>query len=984
MPHARLFADLSVVAVDGFTDFTPTQLDILALIASMVPRMVITLPWSPDGREKMWHWTARTLDRIRTRLGDIAIVPMQGATATPLAAVPPSSDPIASDESPGGTLRQIWEGIFDYDAPAAPPPPGLSIVAAPGIDAEVAHMAVEVKRLLAAGARCGSIAILLRNPSAYRRHVERIFHERGITISQARHSVTDCPAVRFALQVASLDEDDFPAAGVLAVIKNSYFSPAALGPYDGATVAAAEMIIRRGNVLSGRESYAKAARRLAARAHERDDDLAYDADESQADVAGADEQLVLQAGAMLDELFELAGASSSAQGLGKLIERLALVSQAGRLGEPQLVARDLRAIGALSDALQGVTQEWDNWSHLKAAIGCIESPAQRGEAMVDVLPVLDARPLRYDHVFIPGASQGQFPSQMPENPLLGEADRSRWSARGLALDLRGDLTAREMLLFYLAISRADRSLCISYVESGSSPSDSSAGSFLQSLLERMGGLASAAASGLLHKISPGQLVPPLADISTPADALNAAVAAMFDLPTTWPSASSNPQSAIRNPQFSPLAWVATNAPAAVYRVAAGLFARHRRWTRGQCDQFDGRITDADLVAGLSHRFGPQAVFSASQIDTYNKCPWHFFARYVLGLQELDWPEKHLEPVTRGLFIHKVLFRLFVSLRDKFGVAISAMPANRGAGEPAAAHAAAPTPEPLIGVKLGEIPQDALLAQLDAAIDAESADAKVASTPFPVLWEAQLTTMRRQLHQYILAQQANAPANCAGILFELAFGGRTHSVADVPSARQAGVSPASAPAENHGWGAHATTDSASESAPVSIVTPQGAIRLAGRIDRVDYLWGPWGGGTMIVDYKTGAVPSAKSIRDNRHLQLPLYIEALEALTGLSSVGGALHAVRDDLAFRYYSWLLPKESDPEVLSQLRAGAMARVGQIVRSIRQGEFDLAPLEDCGGCEFGQICHYSKARSLVKESPGQGSDQTAAGRAAATTEGAK
>jgi ATP-dependent helicase/nuclease subunit B len=352
------------------------------------------------------------------------------------------------------------------------------------------------------------------------------------------------------------------------------------------------------------------------------------------------------------------------------------------------------------------------------------------------------------------------------------------------------------------------------------------------------------------------------------------------------------------------------------------------------------------LAWLSHRFGPEAVFSASQIDTYNKCPWHFFARYVLGLQELDWPQRRLEPVTRGLFIHKVLFRLFVALRENFGVAIPAMPALRSAGEPTTAHAARQPAGPPIGVKLALIPEDALLAQLDAAIDAESAEAQVANTPFPVLWEAQLTTMRLQLHQYIMDQRASAPAGCAGIFFELSFG------AAGPGHVQA--QPA---------------DPASQSEPVSITTPGGPIHLAGRIDRVDYLCGPWGSGTMVVDYKTGALPSAKALRDNRRLQLPLYIEAMEVLTGASSVGGALHAVRDDLAFRYYSWLFPKESDPQTLAQLRAGAMARVGQIIRSIRQGTFDLAPLEDCRGCEFRQICHYSKARSLVKESPAQGGD---------------
>jgi hypothetical protein len=597
-----------------------------------------------------------------------------------------------------------------------------------------------------------------------------------------------------------------------------------------------------------------------------------------------------------------------------------------------------------------------------------------------------------------GASERQLPCQAPENSLLGEADRAQWSAGGLALDMRGDLTAREMLLFYLAISRADKSLCISYVESGSSPSDSSAGSFTQSLLERFGGVASAAQSGLLHKISPGQLIPPAADLATPHDAVNAAVAAVFD---SNPQSTRSSPAAARNPQFSPLAWVAANAPAAVSRVAAGLWARHRRWSQGQCDQFDGRITDADLLAGLSHRFGHQAVFSASQIDAYNQCPWHFFARYVLDLQELDWPQKRLEPITRGLFIHKVLFRLFVALRDKFGVALAAMPAMRTGGDAGAAQADGRANRraagPLIGVNLAEIPQDALLCELDAAIKAQSLAGQGANPPFPVLWDAQLATMRQHLRQYILDRRDNGPPGCASVFFELSFGGGQHTLtktetpagdagidgsrrstdrpsADVSRSQTAkpsnptiiiGTTRPEVKSANEtilpGSAQGQPEDPASRPEPVSIATPEGPVLLAGRIDRVDYFAGPWGEGTMVVDYKTGALPSARAIKDNRRLQLPLYVEAIEALTGIASVGGALHAVGDELAFRYYSWLFPKETDPATLAQLRLGAMARVGEIVRSIRQGQFDLAPREDCRGCEYRRICHYSQARCLVK-----------------------
>jgi hypothetical protein len=56
---------VGAVAADGFTDFTPTQLAILGLLARRLHRVVITLPHAGDERRRMWHWTDRTLNNIR-------------------------------------------------------------------------------------------------------------------------------------------------------------------------------------------------------------------------------------------------------------------------------------------------------------------------------------------------------------------------------------------------------------------------------------------------------------------------------------------------------------------------------------------------------------------------------------------------------------------------------------------------------------------------------------------------------------------------------------------------------------------------------------------------------------------------------------------------------------------------------------------------------------------------------------------------------
>ncbi|MCY2932209.1 MAG: AAA family ATPase, partial [Planctomycetota bacterium] len=67
------------LAVDGFTDFTPTQLQILRHAAGSLERVLITLPYVEDSRVRLWHWTHRTLNAIRPAFGadleEIALTP---------------------------------------------------------------------------------------------------------------------------------------------------------------------------------------------------------------------------------------------------------------------------------------------------------------------------------------------------------------------------------------------------------------------------------------------------------------------------------------------------------------------------------------------------------------------------------------------------------------------------------------------------------------------------------------------------------------------------------------------------------------------------------------------------------------------------------------------------------------------------------------------------------------------------------------------
>ncbi|HAU37259.1 MAG TPA: hypothetical protein DCX07_06030, partial [Phycisphaerales bacterium] len=558
---AELPADAPLPALGGiravaavvFTDFTPTQLRVLALLAERVERTLVTLVLDDDARQRMWHWTRRTRDNLRRAFGDglreIALPP-----AGPL------------------PLQPAWEKVFDIDAPSAPPPEGLEIVAAAGSDAEIATVAARVKRLLADGAPVGSIAVVARSLEGRREAIERIFAECDIPIAPAPVVLSNVPIVRFVLDVASL-APRFAFRDVLRVIQSSYFRPETLGPFDRAAVAAAQAAIHQGNVLEGRDAYARACERLTRRAEsiredERDEDEAAPASpaESPAHLAAA--------GQMLEALFGLSAQCGKSHNLRPLLVALDLPAAARGSDEPAIIARDLRALAALDDALSQIPpgEALADLDALRRALAAVRCPPERRESLVDVLDVLDARSLRYDHVLLVGAGEGELPRKFDDVSLMGETDRAAWARRGVRLDSRSDLAAREMLLFYLAVSRADRSLALSYLESDSSGRPGAPGNFLLSLLQPFGGVEALAGAGRVETVPPGQFVPPPARLASRRDAFNGAVAGWFrDEPA----------------HAGLLPWAAQAQPEKIARCAAGLFARHRRWTAGGCDCFDG-------------------------------------------------------------------------------------------------------------------------------------------------------------------------------------------------------------------------------------------------------------------------------------------------------------------------------------------------------------------------------------------------------------
>ena len=868
---------VETIAADGFTDFSPTQLEVLQLLSGRVSKVVITLPYCHDARERMWRWTARSLEAIRQQFGD-ALFEIEAA---PQAV----------------SLARTFDGLFDFDASKVTSTGAVKIIEAAGIDAEITAVAARVKQLLTSGASAGEIAVLARPMQAYREPIERIFAASDIPISDGLQSLADIPIIRFALGAASLGPD-FNSADVLAVINSSYFRPSAIGDFDSVTVAAAGMLIRQGNILAGREAYELAANRLALRSSLRTIDTEDEPNSPGPAWAGAKQ--LTSAGEMLSTLFDLSQSAQRAAGVVELIEKLDLQSGAGGSGVPGIIARDLRALAGLWPILSTLETASANLAEIREAISAANCPPPRTASLVDVTDVLTARPGRWKHVFLLGCGQGQFPSKFTEGSLIGESERTSWSPRGLNLDSRGDLTAREMLLFYLAVTRADETITLSYPRWNSAGRDGAAGNFLLSATDLLGGLEKLRAEGLVETIQPGRLIAPANQLTTRRDAVIAAVAGRFDNEI--------------DPDSSAITWANANAAREVHRAAAGIWAADKRWSRRPCDSFDGRLNGSAAESILTGKFGTEAIFSASQLNTFGQCPWQFFAHYVLGIDPLEKPERRLEPVSFGIFAHDVLCNTMLDLASLSGGSVT----------------------------LSETPPEQIKAALARAVEDVSTRMIDGADDISALWHIQCNQMAELLGEYLL----NPPpemTDAQSLHFELRFG---------PSA-----------------GTDQAEDPSSTDDPLEVKTPAGVVRLRGKIDRVDEVSAKAGEGLFVVDYKTGTLPSQADMDAGRNLQIPIYSLAAEKILASSCIGGAMHGFggKKPVHFSLVKKAQGRDAYPQRLTQ----AVEKIGQFVDAIRQGRFDLMPTHDCPSyCPYRQICQFSPPRKDMKSATAKGGDR--------------
>jgi ATP-dependent helicase/nuclease subunit B len=918
--QSRPFERLRLVVVDGFTDLTRTQHEIVDALAERVEAVYVGLVDGGDEqRSELFSKPRGTLERLRIAHPKLHV---ERLTA-------PHNRP-----TPG--LRHLESELFKNPrhVKRGPDARGVEILAASGRVSEIEELARRIKRLLVEGdarrsyrkdgtVRPDDVAVVFRTLDDAAPLVREVFARYGIpTAIEAGRRLDQSPSLTSLLGLLQLNDEDWPFRQLLAVTGSNFFHPAWPEAHRPGVAEAVEATIRAFAVPEGREELLKQVEK-AATAPQR----VYDKSDPHADQVERfnlrRDQAILawpvlrKLGEAFDRLPTSATSREWSDALTKLARDTGLwrsLHEADELPAHGAAALDVHADRAawarFHDALQTADllsvlverdaprlNRRDLLDTVRDIIRTEQLPGDHDEAgRVRVLSVVTARNLTFPYLFLAGLTEKAFPAGVGEGRLHGEGEYQQFVQSGLRLNSVAERFRDEMLLFYEAVTRSDAQLLMSYAALNDKAEPLLPSPYLRELTDLF-------EKEVLKTETMTDLsaVPSDDAVTSPAERRVRAVAKA------------------RHGDPSELAAVLRDRDDAVANLAQGLKVVQSRGHKDGFGPYEGILAADPVLKKLLRRYDDEFPWSADQLERYGQCPHQFFLERVLRLRVPDDVGLEIDRRRRGIRLHDVLAHLHAKINNQLGKAAAP-------SEVTPRQLQAWTDE-LVADIVGrdEHPQAEALAEIDRRLLRK--------------WLGQYADQHLKYDAtYETCAQPAKPQQ-----FEVSFGLPTRG-----------------------------SDTRSTSKPLELAQGDEKIRITGRIDRIDVGMNDGQPIFSVVDYKTGSGNhyNKDAVLAGRALQLTLYAIAVERLN-LATPGA--------VPWQFGYWFIGAKGFKKTLALHEAVAggvqptqdwivlqeqvVERVLSLVRGVRRGEFPMFNRdEDCTSrCDFRTVCRVAQTRWLEK-----------------------
>lgn len=617
-------ADVDVLLLDGFDDFTPSEFRLLETLAPRLESLVFGLSFdAAPARSDLYELPWRTFKRIHSRF-----------------------EPVVDhfEEKPAETAAEFVSSHLFY-RDAFPESRGLAsnvrLWACHGARDELERVARSIKRLALDGSGAlDGIAVVHRDFRGVRPLLEDVFSEYGIPARFVESPGAGASSVVGFVRQCLDAMGEWRRDAVLDVVCSPWFPH---GAGDGLERLFA-MAAREAGVISGYAEWRRLVLRFRGRFESGEgEELARL--RKRFPGLGAACTALLGALKMLREAEGYLPATGTCrgyvEGVRRLMDRLGLEEAVGRCGLERV--REVEAAGL--ELLSGVLGSLGRWSDERrlgrsefAALleRCMASASVQLPRRADGVWCLDVesvRRLEFEHVFFIGLNEGVTPRPPDQNAIYSEADLDELRKIGIDLEGRWTHLNREALLFHHVFDAARRGITLSWHETGPDGRTRGPSPYIEDVrralphveVERHG-------SGL------DVVAPPLAGAMSWRDVGNR----LF---------------AVRSPARRRLGGRFAAA-------TAGEAAESERQERGDFGVYDGVMKSEAIREELAARYGPGCVFSVTQLETYADCPFRFFLERLLDVEAPREADEGFDYRVRGTILHDALEAFHVRYRGK--------------------------------------------------------------------------------------------------------------------------------------------------------------------------------------------------------------------------------------------------------------------------------------------------------------------------------
>ncbi len=213
---------LDLVVVDGFSDFTATQIDLLTDFARHARETWVSLPLPAEAADAN---TAGEIDRVDGLRGDLFGIPTE--TLARLRSRGEVRVETAGGTHPVRAIDHVARHLFgDFrGTPASKDCAGVEVHAVAGAAAELKTCVVGVKRWLLEGVSPSEIVVVSRDSDASERLMKH-FADAGVpTVVPASRTLARSPRIKLLLALLRLETEDWRFERLSGVLNSSLFRP---------------------------------------------------------------------------------------------------------------------------------------------------------------------------------------------------------------------------------------------------------------------------------------------------------------------------------------------------------------------------------------------------------------------------------------------------------------------------------------------------------------------------------------------------------------------------------------------------------------------------------------------------------------------------------------------------------------------------------------------------------------------------------------